>query len=701
MSNEHDFSYSDAEASEPVFFDIQRKHRRRKTPCALPPDDIEPDIIVGNADTASIERESRHPWQRRIMRMISGETPPSIRPLDERKPPPKTTICDNIALHWSVLACLFVATTETIKAFVGLFLHEKSNGINSRLIFDGRAGNIAIIKEEKSWLRLFTLSVLFDLLSLLLRFPDICIVDGDLRQFYYQCGFHIGLAVYFGCCINGVNYLPKAMPMGFHNASLFGQTITLSAIIFALAHEPCLGIDVAALNTFIMPRIIYLYEECWGPTPSGPSRTICGAIVALMDGFIILVRGRARATEWRARIWRNMARYRLRLKPISPIPSNAKKVDTSRPDHFLRLSDWSRAPHNFITFAGIDIRGGPNPGWRPNKDAPSLPPLSDEGEAEGSTSEVSSLLGKLHWQLRVFDLHPLDHLDILRLWSRITPTDARDKKEWKKPVTLSCEEVSAFRRTCEAIPHRDLWYIRPVPVAPALCFYIISDAYTEAIGFLIFDASFRLIAQVHVDIPGDQASQEMLAIIDAIDICVKLAHKWGFPSVGIIFGTDADGVRSSIEKGYSTKPSFVDHLIRLRAIRSVFPVRLAGARVPGIVNISDIISRRSNRTAVPEFACPLHDDAFLNCPHCFRAIASHHHLPASLDRVLQETAQCPWWVSAASPQACTDPLWVPAGTDPLPSKQLRAEPRISHNLLEDSIREMLLELPHPLIPSTY
>ena len=136
---------------------------------------------------------------------------------------------------------------------------------------------------------------------------------------------------------------------------------------------------------------------------------------------------------------------------------------------------------------------------------------------------------------------------------------------------------------------------------------------------------------------------------------------------------DADAARSAIMKGHSTTPGFRPALCALALLRRTFPTRLSDVRVPGVDNIGDLASRRSDTSSVPSFLCPSHDGD-VNCRQCIDAALSHPDLKKSLALLVKEAQGFSWWNESFSfPHAVSTPIRLPE-TDELPAKCPRRPP---------------------------
>lgn len=616
----------------------------------FPPDDLR-GIKIGKAALELLAQKASAPWQKAIFPTLLGHVPHELRPVSEQRPFPHVRTQQEVATYFDPhLKCLFEAVPKSaVKAKAGAQLVNKpvKDGKQvSRFITDGRVGNILLKKEAKSKLRFCFIPYLLELLALLLPFPDIAVVDGDLRHFYFQLAFPYALSLFFAICVLGTWYRPLAVPMGFTNSSLWGQTVTLSMLLAREIHQPLLGINPSEALGDVMPRVLHLYEEFFEITAvplQVTSLSLIGFIAVLMDGFIIVVRGSDRARRWQERVFNNCKTFNLILKPINP--KAAENLDK-----FLRCSRWEPPSStnwnsSSVIFNGIEFRGGEHWGFRPDKPPPALlsKPISNRSLPVLSTPRlVTSILGKLNWQLRIHGVSPLEYASLMKLWSRYTPTNARDKRSWSVSISVPPEDLHQMSLASDLIPPRHIW-CQPIARGAMQCTIIcISDAFTKGTGFVLMDPFWNILALVHVDEDLNQATAELKAMIDAAALARFLAQTAGFRSILVIIAGDADYARAAIEKGSSPRPEYIEQLERLHILKEDFPMRIRTMRIPGDHNLGDIMSRRSSK-GIGHDLCRLHRDDQADCHDCLCALWRSPRLPNSVAFILSQLSECSFW----------------------------------------------------------
>lgn len=281
-----------------------------------------------------------------------------------------------------------------------------------------------------------------------------------------------------------------------------------------------------------------------------------GAIFVQMDGVFVMTLHQGLRDAWDARLRENEKRFHIVRKEDS-----AEKGDSV----------------TATVFSGIEFAS--EKGWRVHNPKPLATSVR-------TCREAQSVVGALHWDLRVSRHNMLDEEDFLELASRLGKTASEGG--WDSGFVFSKTEGEAVKRLIKIRADRK-WIAIPREVAFDEVALAASDAMPTGLGYCIFDergavADFGPKGEAW-KVPEDaQAIQELKAV-------VELAKRVAVPNklVALVAGVDADTARVVLEKGCSRSREM---RVLLRQLRAEAPgVRVFPVRVPGVKNCADGPSR--------------------------------------------------------------------------------------------------------------
>jgi hypothetical protein len=262
---------------------------------------------------------------------------------------------------------------ENIKALCGLFGVPKPSRL-LRVIFNAIPAN-QTLKPLQGELRFFTLDELARAYVCLFRKGKVVyVLNIDYRHYYYQIPLPPAFWEYFCVNFKGRWYRPGAMPMGYRDACLLSQVLTLAILLLRVNdEEDQLGVD---LDGAVMPGIPLISKK--GKTSS------LGAAFVLLDDILIITHDKNFLEAWHARLKRN-----------EKLANLERKVT-----HTVRLTEGTRicttckeTTAKCTTFAGVELC--PASRCEPaSDDLLVLPP-------KPTWREVAGALGSMLWQIRV------------------------------------------------------------------------------------------------------------------------------------------------------------------------------------------------------------------------------------------------------------------------------------------------------------
>ena len=119
----------------------------------------------------------------------------------------------------------------------------------------------------------------------------------DYRHYYDQIPLPPNMQRYFVIVLGALTkaLCPRGMPMGYRDACLLAQALTLAIVLFREAGEDDLGVEIS-IGGEAMPGMITLR---WGTDAAW------GAIFVLLDGVLIFTESAELRDRWVARLQRN------------------------------------------------------------------------------------------------------------------------------------------------------------------------------------------------------------------------------------------------------------------------------------------------------------------------------------------------------------------------------------------------------------
>jgi hypothetical protein len=470
-----------------------------------------------------------------------------------------------------------------IHAACGLFgVHKTESTL--RVIFDARPANAKLTPIETS-LNLFTLDNLVQSWAAMGHRGDVHIINVDYRHYYYQLKIPAWLIPYVVVTIDGKNYYPAALPMGFRDACTIAQVVTWCIVLHRESGESALGVPEEVVRGHNMPPFI--------PLDDG------GAIFVLLDGVFIMNTSPKRHAQWKKRLERNEALFQVRRKVGHDFALTPEGRTPCRCDKPNCNADEA------ATFVGVCFESTNQ--LRPAKE------LVSSAASKDTWRTVSSRLGRLLWHLRVLGAgrlatdNPyslLHHEELLQLWTRVGTTGSASGWDQAAEVdlgALSCVEAeTAGRRhhrsdvsrpqcrecilrarifAVDATPTKTAWveYQRFSPDGPLYMCRATSSSERER---------------------ASQAAMELRAALNAASLgrgpTPSRCPCCGNPPT-VIIGGDADGVRAALKKGYSGSQVFRELMFPLFSEGSV---RIEIVRIPGKMNVADGFSRDWKRPFV-------------------------------------------------------------------------------------------------------
>jgi hypothetical protein len=280
------------------------------------------------------------------------------------------------------------------KAYVhapcGLFGVPKKE-VFLRVIFDARPAN-ALLEPLETTLVLFTIDELVRAWASASEQGDVWIINVDYRHYYYQLRIPKWLIPYVVVRINGVDYHPSALPMGYRDACVIAQVITWCIVLHREADEDPLGVPSHIVLGDMMPPYL--------PLEGG------GAIFVLLDGVFIMDPNAERHKRWKQRLERNEELFGIRrkvghtfvLKESGPAPcpceeDKARAANKKNPDAAISFTPCD-VGEEVSTFAGVTFLS--RTALRPARKMT----LHDEKTAV-TWRHIAARLGSAMWHLRV------------------------------------------------------------------------------------------------------------------------------------------------------------------------------------------------------------------------------------------------------------------------------------------------------------
>jgi hypothetical protein len=373
-------------------------------------------------------------------------------------------VCDE-ASKWKLLG-----SRVDVSAF---FVEKAGQEKLLRVIIDGRWSNLVYHRADATF-SFFSFEQLRQVIDNLCKDEngntrDWYALNFDLRHWFHEIPLPDRYREIFAIPLTdqGLNrgdyYLfPRALPMGWSFSPFVAQCITWALV---LSRHPELDktkelprisdVDLKALAAVTDPFT-------WIPLRSG------GGIFVLLDNILVVTPREDVATFWFEQIVNNAVKYDAHLK-FREDPQREPKVtprtylkeqcfkhlsasDNSQSFEFLGV-EWFHHCHRLIPKEGEDKS-------LPNVDAASPNMASEDSVWTGTHRQLASVIGRLMWYRRVYNLSFLDDAEnvygtqtLLDLFPFLTPGDT---ETWNSLISLTPVQsrglVRAWRARSAALP---------------------------------------------------------------------------------------------------------------------------------------------------------------------------------------------------------------------------------------------------------
>jgi hypothetical protein len=491
---------------------------------------------------------------------------------------------------------------QHVHAPCGLFGVPKKE-LFLRVIFDARPAN-ALLEPLDTALVLFTVDELARVWASAGEKGDVFIINVDYRHYYYQLKIPKWLIPYVVVRINGVDYHPSALPMGYRDACVIAQVITWCIVLHREADEDPLGVPEQVVLGDVMPPYL--------PLEGG------GAIFVLLDGVFIMDPNQERHKRWKQRLERNETHFGIRRKvghafALTEAGISACTCQVTAPDLETDPDDTALAPpvegtcdeDDAATFAGIRFLS--RHALRPARQLKHHDP-----KAAVTWRIIAGRLGSVMWHLRVLGAgrlttgneHSLLHQErILRLWTEVGQKATEEHRGWDERTSVNLDQLVELEESLAGTENTRDRVAKPICRACIQAARIFAvDATPTKIGYVecrFIEGRLEIVDWVGISIPEtDQGAAELQAALEVADKVQKEAP--GERCRGcqnpplVIIGGDADGARAALRKGYSCSVVF---RALMRPVYTGGRVRVETVRIPGVYNVADGASRDRPPTA--------------------------------------------------------------------------------------------------------
>jgi hypothetical protein len=234
---------------------------------------------------------------------------------------------------------LLISYRGEVKARCGLFGVPKPSRL-LRVIFNAIPGN-EVLEPLPGELRLFKLDDLARAyVCLYRRGTTVYILNLDYRHYYYQIPLSPAFWKCFVVHFWDLLLRPAAMPMGYRDACLLSQLLTLAILLWRRSEdEDTLGVE---LDGEVMPGMVPLIYRHGG-------KTILGAAFVLLDGILIMSHDQMFLDLWQKRLARNEKQAKVERKVAHVVKITA----TERHCQSCEETDVK-----CTTFAGVEFQPG-------------------------------------------------------------------------------------------------------------------------------------------------------------------------------------------------------------------------------------------------------------------------------------------------------------------------------------------------------
>lgn len=344
-------------------------------------------------------------------------------------------------LHEHTKLCMQRETKFTSGEIASIFLVEKPgtatlpDGSNCRMrvITDARRANARC--KDSATFEMPPLDAILQVISDVSHGADgqqakeYYAISADLRHWFFQLKLPNRLKPLFMFqTADGGTFVPTALPMGWRLAPIIAQFATWSLLLGkhkgSFAENMGIEDEAALRGAAAAPAWVPL----WGDIEC---TVLVGAIFVVIDNIFIVCRDKNLIKKWKTRLQGTCDEVNATLKKAEGEEDPLKIVTLRRESLSSAICDES------VEFMGIEFEYAR---WRTvGKRERSLDPLNEKM----TKRELCSLLGEVHWDLRVRRQPALSHGPILLLHKLATPK-TNDNETWDSATELRPEERSTL-----------------------------------------------------------------------------------------------------------------------------------------------------------------------------------------------------------------------------------------------------------------
>jgi hypothetical protein len=345
---------------------VRKRHRKQPELASMDWDPID-DNLAGHLKATPLRKWAEREkivWMSPLEQLAPGFTPATVEDAATKKTTQVKVASwvsgGKIAQLKGTLLRKAADVARYFGAPCGLFGVPKPLKNVLRVIFDARPAN-ELLAPRPEQLVLFSLMMLVWGLA---TFPHVTTVD--YRHYYYQFSLPLRLAWFFFITVDGEQWLPRVLPMGFREAVTIAQCATWAVVLYREGKDSALGVDMDALRSLpAMPPYVSLKQK----------GVEVGRIFVLLDGVCVACKDDALRAEWESRLRRNEDHFHVVRKETA--------------DANLRV------PGARVEFAGVVFT---SEGWSPTAEIPDPVEVAPKEVAR----KLASRLGRVLWALRVY-----------------------------------------------------------------------------------------------------------------------------------------------------------------------------------------------------------------------------------------------------------------------------------------------------------
>jgi hypothetical protein len=429
-----------------------------------------------------------------------------------------------------------------------------------RMITDARAGNAEC--GDSSSFNMFTLDALLQCVSNVSHQADHgtkkwYAISADLRHWFHQLPLPEHLQQLFKLILDKITVVPCAVPMGWYLAPVIAQAATWTLVL-------------GEADGIRLPKGTPRHDTtmpAWLPFSKNGKSAGHGGVFVLIDNIFIVTPDEDVAKKWKTKLTEMARHLHVIFKDpgVRVIELDATKIDASSVEFMgirFHYDGWSTVEkqHDVVVTTQMTHR------------------------------QLSSLLGLVLWDMRVRNLKPLDHRELLRLYSKVTP---ENPDKWDELLSLeqheedllsgyvadaqqhiNCERMSRWapgkvaRYAVDACRSESLSQIAIVPMNESKL------EQPSEIRWRKNPHEYQYIGEA-----------ELLAIVWAVEDAVE-----SDPFItAVLIATDSNCARGWVERMYADRPGARSLLRRLRV--ALDGRRIALTYVASDDNVADAPSR--------------------------------------------------------------------------------------------------------------